>query len=291
MSNERIMIVEDEWAIANDIQKCLKNLGYIVSSVTASGEKAIQVAEEEKPDLILMDIVLQGEMDGIEAARQIHTHLNIPIVYLTAYDSKGVLERAKITEPFGYIIKPFEERELFITIEMAFYKHKAEEKMKKLANTDILTQTFNRVKFKDIIKREMEMVKRHNQPLSLLMFDVDNFKKINDSYGHNVGDNVLKIIANITKENIREIDYLVRWGGEEFLIVAPDTTLEKAEALAERLRNAIEIYNFVEVGRVTASFGVAYSTKNDTENALVKRVDHAMYQAKTAGKNNVVVNV
>ncbi len=132
MSDERIMIVEDEWAIASLIQKCLKNLGYTVSSTTASGEEAVQKAEEDKPDLILMDIVLRGEMDGIEAASQIHTHLNVPIIYLTAYDNKAMLERAKITEPFGYIIKPFEERELHTTIEIAIYKHKAEEKTNEL---------------------------------------------------------------------------------------------------------------------------------------------------------------
>ncbi len=132
MSKERIMVVEDEWAIANDMQRCLKNQGYTVSSLAASGEEAVQKAEEHKPDLILMDIVLRGKMDGIEAAGQIRPLLNIPIIYLTAYDNASVLERAKITEPFGYIIKPFEERELHTTIEMALYKHKAELKMQTL---------------------------------------------------------------------------------------------------------------------------------------------------------------
>jgi len=130
MANERIMVVEDEWAIADDIQKCLKNLGYTVSSVAASGEKAVQRAEEHKPDLILMDIALQGEMDGIEAASQINSRFNIPVIYLTAYADKKVLERAKLTGPFGYLIKPFEENELYSTIEMAFYKHKMEMKIK-----------------------------------------------------------------------------------------------------------------------------------------------------------------
>ncbi len=132
MSNIRIMVVEDEWVIAEDIQKSLKDLGYTVSSAVATGEEAIRRAEEDKPDLVLMDIVLKGEMDGIGAASQIHSRFKIPIIYLTAYDNKDILERAKITGPFGYMIKPFEERELHTTIEMALYKHKLEGERERL---------------------------------------------------------------------------------------------------------------------------------------------------------------
>jgi len=130
MANTRIMIVEDEWTVAEDIKISLQNLGYTISSVTSSGKEAIQKAEEDRPDLVLMDIVLQGEMDGIEAANQIRSRFNIPIVYLTAYADDKVLERAKITEPFGYIVKPFISEDLKITIEIALYKHKAERERK-----------------------------------------------------------------------------------------------------------------------------------------------------------------
>ncbi len=126
------MVVEDEWVIAEDIQKSLKDLGYTVSSAVATGEEAIRRAEEDRPDLVLMDIVLKGEMDGIKAANQINSRFNIPIVYLTAYDNKDILERAKITGAFGYMIKPFEERELYATIEMALYKHKTEGERERL---------------------------------------------------------------------------------------------------------------------------------------------------------------
>ncbi len=126
------MVVEDEWVIADDIRKSLKDLGYTVSSEVATGEDAIQKAEEDKPDLILMDIELKGKMDGIEAAGRIQSRFNIPVIYLTAYDNKAALERAKITGPFGYMIKPFQERELHTTIEMAIYKHKADKEKDKL---------------------------------------------------------------------------------------------------------------------------------------------------------------
>ncbi|MBF8276697.1 MAG: sensor histidine kinase response regulator [Candidatus Brocadiaceae bacterium] len=136
MSKKRIMIVEDEWIIAEDIQKCLNKLGYAVSTIESFGEKAVQKAEEDKPDLILMDIVLKGEMDGIEAARQIYTRFGIPIVFLTSsYTGSKALERAKTSEPFGYLLKPFRESALHSTIEIALYKHSAEQKLKILNET------------------------------------------------------------------------------------------------------------------------------------------------------------
>jgi two-component system cell cycle sensor histidine kinase/response regulator CckA len=131
MAKARILIVEDESVIAKDIGIRLKGLGYAVSAIASSGEGAIQKAAETHPDLVLMDIVLKGEMDGIEAASQIRFRLNIPVLYLTAYADERTLQRAKITEPFAYIIKPFQERELHSNIEMALYKHKVERERKK----------------------------------------------------------------------------------------------------------------------------------------------------------------
>ena len=130
MVKAKIMIVEDEWTVADDIKMFLERLGYTVTSVSSSGEEAIQNAEKDKPDLVLMDIVLEGEMDGIEAASEIRTRFNIPIVYLTAYADDKILERAKITEPSGYIVKPFVNEDLKINIEMALYKDKTEKEGK-----------------------------------------------------------------------------------------------------------------------------------------------------------------
>jgi PAS domain S-box-containing protein len=129
MSQAQVMIVEDEIIVAEDIQRSLKNLGYRISSIVSSGNKAIEDAEKYHPDIVLMDIVLKGDMDGIEAAEQIHFRFNIPVIYLTAYSDEEMLERAKITEPFGYIIKPFNERELHTNIEVALYKYKMEKKL------------------------------------------------------------------------------------------------------------------------------------------------------------------
>jgi PAS domain S-box-containing protein len=130
MAETQILIVEDESIVAEDIRRTLQSLGYNVPAVASSGEEAIKKVKENSPELVLMDIMLKGKMDGIDAAGQIRSHFNIPVVYLTAYSDDKILERAKITEPFGYIIKPFNERELQINIEIALYEHKMEKKIK-----------------------------------------------------------------------------------------------------------------------------------------------------------------
>jgi PAS domain S-box-containing protein len=130
MAGKRILVVEDEIITADDIRENLQDLGYTVLAVVSSGEEAIKKIEEASPDLVLMDIMLQKELDGIETAKQIRFRFNIPVVYLTAYSDKKILERAKITEPFGYILKPFSERELQINIDIALYKHKMEKELK-----------------------------------------------------------------------------------------------------------------------------------------------------------------
>lgn len=131
MSDEKqILVVEDEVIVGMDIQRRLKNLGYIVPVVVSSGEEAITKVRENNPDLVLMDINLYGEMDGIEAASQIHSFSEIPVIYLTAYTDGKTLERAKITEPYAYLIKPFKDRELQINLEIAFHKNRMEKLLK-----------------------------------------------------------------------------------------------------------------------------------------------------------------
>ncbi|HUL62357.1 MAG TPA: DUF835 domain-containing protein [Methanocella sp.] len=126
----RILVVEDEHIVAMDLMGRLKNLGYEVPGSASSGEEAIEKAGRLRPDLVLMDIYLNGEMDGVQAAGQIRARYDIPIIYLTAYADSNTLQRAKVTEPFGYVLKPFEERELLTTIEMALYKYRIEQRLK-----------------------------------------------------------------------------------------------------------------------------------------------------------------
>lgn len=126
MSNEKILIVEDEGIVILHIRKALENLGYIVAGIANYGDDAIVKATGIRPDLVLMDIVLKGAVDGIDAAEKIRAILNIPVIYLTAHADESTLQRAKVTEPFGYIVKPFRERDLQIAIEFALYKSRME---------------------------------------------------------------------------------------------------------------------------------------------------------------------
>ena len=130
MKKKQILIVEDERIVADDIKMSLEKLGYAVPAVVCSGEEAVKKTEEIHPDLVLMDIVLGEKMDGIEAAEIIRSRFNIPVVYLTAYSDKNILARAKVTSPFGYIIKPFEDKDVYTAIEIALYQHEIENKLK-----------------------------------------------------------------------------------------------------------------------------------------------------------------
>lgn len=131
MAKTSILVVEDEAIVAKDIQNSLKKLGYNVPSVENSGEDAIESAGQHRPDLVLMDIMLKGQISGIEAADQIKKRYEIPVIFLTAYADESTLSKAKVTEPYGYIIKPFKEIDLHTSIEMALYKHGKEQEVKR----------------------------------------------------------------------------------------------------------------------------------------------------------------
>jgi len=157
MAKIKILVVEDESIVAKDLQNTLQNLGYKVPAVASSGQAAIEAAEKHKPDLILMDIVLKGKMDGIEAAEQISSRFNIPAVYLTAYTDDKTLERAKITDPFGYIVKPFEDRQLKTVIVMALYKVQMNNKLRQASKQ--WETTFNSI---------CDMVSIHDEDFKLV---------------------------------------------------------------------------------------------------------------------------
>ena len=134
MAKKRIMVVEDEGLTAMNIKHSLESIGYTVTSIPVYGEDAVNNALDDRPDLVIMGIILKGEMDGIEAAEQIHSRFNIPIIYLTAHSDEALIKRIKKTEPGGYIVKPFDEKELHVAIEIAFYKHEIESRLKESEN-------------------------------------------------------------------------------------------------------------------------------------------------------------
>ncbi len=163
-----------------------------------------------------------------------------------------------------------------------------EDQLKLLSQTDQLTQIFNRVKFHDSLAQEISRARRYQTELALIMLDIDHFKRINDNYGHDVGDDVLVGLSELVKTCIRETDIFARWGGEEFMLLLPHTPLNCAAKLGERIRAAIEKHDFPQVGTVTSSFGVTQYIESDSEETFTKRVDRALYKAKQKGRNRVI---
>ncbi|MCW8849667.1 MAG: ATP-binding protein [Melioribacteraceae bacterium] len=180
MSKGRILVVEDEIIIAMEIADRLKSMGYEVLRIVANGKSAIEVALKEKPDLMLMDIMIQGDIDGIETATKIRTMSDIPVIYLTANADESTLERAKVSDAFGYLIKPFEEKELNTTIEMALYKHRMERKLKE-----------NEERFKSLVENSSIGIFRlsnsgkilHGNPSFIKIF---GYSKLNELVGKNI---------------------------------------------------------------------------------------------------------
>ena len=160
-----------------------------------------------------------------------------------------------------------------------------------LASTDTLTGAYNRRKFTDIFTNELQRNLRYNSTLTLIMFDIDHFKHINDEFGHAAGDAVLREMSQLVRGLIRANDVLVRWGGEEFIILLPQSEHKAAAAMAEKLRSAIEGYHFSGVPKVTVSFGVSEFRAGDTLESLCSRVDSALYRAKEEGRNRVCVDL
>ncbi len=166
------------------------------------------------------------------------------------------------------------------------HQHLVEE-LEKLSITDPLTSIYNRRKFNELLAMEIERSKRYQNSLSIIMCDIDDFKKINDKFGHDVGDKAIKTFSKKIHENIREIDMLARWGGEEFMILMPNVSVENARSVAEKLRTVIEKAEVETAGSFTASFGVTDLMLDDTAETFIKRADQALYKAKHDGRNKV----
>lgn len=196
-----------------------------------------------------------------------------------------VLEKTKtndISILYGIIedITVFEEQK----IELKMLNKQFQE----LSVCDSLTGLYNRRKFNEILLNKINKYKRTLQSFGIILIDIDFFKKVNDTYGHTIGDGVLIEIASLLKNSVRKTDKVIRWGGEEFLIICPETTLEGTVHLAETIRILVEQYQFHIVKKTTVSLGVAAMQKDDTARSIVDRADKYLYKAKKSGRNRVV---
>ena len=442
MKQARILVVEDDGILALFLMELLIKLDYAVLPPAATGEEAVRQAVESQPDLILMDIKLIGEMNGITAASMIAEKTAIPVIFLTSFSQKSILELATRTAPYGYLVKPVSEHNLATAVETALFKSKLDQQMKvneshfrnladtvpaliwmsgldaqityvntpwlaftgrkleqelgngwtegihpedyqdsmdtyqsafsarqefkmeyrlrrnsgeyawmlvsgvprftpaadfigfigscvdinhrklmeaalkdaktalelanqqleqafereqQLARTDALTGTNNRRYFYELARYAIDVAVRYSQPLSLISFDVDEFKKVNDTFGHSNGDQILIQTIQAVTSQLRTTDILGRIGGDEFAIIMPGIHARQAYSLAERIRTKLfssGLMNNLQTVTVTISIGIAGlasgSSTGDLE-TLMHQADMALYAAKRAGRNQAKV--
>jgi len=214
---------------------------------------------------------------------------NKQVAYFISYHNDQTLPIIHRTHEIEQLIALFTS--IFISTFLVLYilsQKRAEHALELLATTDPLTRISNRNKLNIILEKSMHLSQRYNLPLSVIFFDIDHFKKINDEYGHDSGDTVLTGIARLISTHIRSSDIFARWGGEEFIIVLPETDHDIARILAEKFRKLIQEYKFLPNATITCSFGVTQLHADDNEDSLLKRVDNALYSAKENGRNKVI---
>ena len=195
-------------------------------------------------------------------------------------------------EDEAYPIKELEERNQTLSrlvAEKTESLHEALVEINKIAVTDRLTGLFNRNRIEESFNHELQLARRYKKKFAIILIDIDNFKLVNDCYGHMIGDNVLSEFSRVLSAGVRETDVLGRWGGEEFIIICPETDIDQAACLAKHLREQVETHHFAIVDHKTASFGVAAYQAGDNYDSLIKRVDQALYLSKTRGRNRVSV--
>jgi len=287
----RILVVEDELLIARTLSKKLEKMGYQLTDIVSSGDAALESIKQNPPDLILMDIVIKGDKDGIETAREIYQNHNLPIIYLTAYADDQTLQRAEETGCYGYILKPYLEKELHANIKMALRKHEQNKVLKETVSRDPLTGLFNRRYLDEFLSKELNRARRNNSCFCVMMIDIDHFKRFNDDFGHEAGDLVLQRVANLIKKNMREYDVVCRYGGEEITVICPERAIEDIFFRAETIRDAIAldrvIYQSLPLPPVTVSIGIAGYPIHGV--SLINKADNALYEAKNQGRNRVIV--
>jgi diguanylate cyclase (GGDEF)-like protein len=292
---KRVLIIDDSVVIQRLVQARLRADGFEVATGN-DGSEAIELAKNFQPDVILLDIDMPV-MNGFDACRALKdnsTTSSIPVIFLSSQTRTEDKVRGLDIGAIDYVTKPFDPVELRARVRSAYRTKYLLELLEQKAQIDGLTGLYNRAFFDARIKEEMERARRYRHSLALVIFDVDRFKRLNDTYGHSFGDVVLAEVAETARLIARQTDVVARYGGEEFVITLPEQTLEGAAQLAERVREGIEELQLRHNGEkitVTASFGVASTIEVGYESIpeLVNTADRMLYAAKESGRNRVCV--
>ncbi|MEQ8331898.1 diguanylate cyclase [Nisaea sp.] len=295
-----ILVVDDAPENVMLLSLILKDLGTV--SAALSGREAIDKALESPPDLILLDIQMP-DLDGYEVIRALKDDPrteNVPVIFVTGLSDAGDEEKGLKLGAIDYITKPYKPAVVTARVrnhlrlrEYAMRLELLNGELERLATTDALTSAFNRRYFMSRLEDEFKRVRRYKHPSSLLMIDVDHFKRINDGYGHDVGDVVLVQLVKVLENALRDLDTVARIGGEEFAILLPETGTKEALVSADRLLNAVRAIRVPVAGKelsFTISIGCTQLDADcETIEDLLKVVDIALYEAKDSGRDKVVV--
>ena len=308
---QKILIVDDEPGNLQAIVRAFQGMDDCPYEIlqTLSARKALEIAQAEQPDLIITDWDMP-EVDGIALIRMLKENpatRDILVIMCTGVMTTSEhLRTALDAGAVDYIRKPVDELELNartrsmlqLSAMMKRMRRQNEElrtsheRMEWMARTDMLTELSNRRDFLEKLDREIAAATRHGRSFVLAMVDVDDFKVVNDQHGHHVGDAVLVGLAGMLRESTRTVDYVSRWGGEEFVLLFPDTSLEGGRVIAEKIRRRIEERDWSFEGdrlAVTVTIGACAFDKTSDAMALLRRADDALYEGKAAGRNKVVI--
>lgn len=292
---QSVLVIDDSPEIHQLLAVRLKPEGLALHH-SHSADDGLACALDLRPDLVLLDVDMPGRT-GFEVCERLKSDprtLGIPIIFLTGSGDVESKVRGFDLGGVDYVTKPFEPAELRARVRAALRTKRFQDLLESRANVDALTSLWNRAYFDRRVNEEMAAVSRYGRVVSLVLIDIDHFKRLNDSYGHPFGDQVLSRIGELLWETAREADAPCRYGGEELACILTETDLEGATTVAERLRQRISSLALSQKGAsvvVTASFGVG-STEQSMGHAwtgadLIRRADEALYAAKHGGRNRV----
>lgn len=287
-----ILIVEDSSVSGRLCESLLNKNGYD-TAICSDGESAIEFLNTNSPDLILLDIVMPG-IDGFEFCRVMKNNPKLketPIIFLSSMNDESSIIKGFESGAVDFVTKPFRHQELIARTKTHVELKRAKEKLIRMAITDELTGLVNRRYFMGRLLHEYERIKRYETVFTILMIDLDFFKKINDSFGHQAGDVVLRTVSDTMRLSLRLSDIIGRIGGEEFAVILPETDLPPAIVIGERLRKRVEAldipYKDIRI-KITISIGASSSSTDDLSiDDVFQRSDAALYRAKESGRNRL----
>jgi diguanylate cyclase (GGDEF)-like protein len=300
-----ILVADDEPVNLALIKRRLEWEEYRVETAEDGGQ-AVEAARRVLPDLIILDVMMPV-LDGLQACRLLKEDpatRDIPVIFLSALDDTDTKVSGLALGANDYVSKPFRVEELLARVRVAIRLKRERDRLRRHAEdlrrsaeaasemsmTDALTGLLNRYGLHRALQRELSEARRYARPLSCLLLDIDFFKAVNDTYGHAAGDAALAQAARALTESVRGSDVVCRYGGEEFLVLAPETGLEGARALAEKIRLAFSsrlFGNSAHVFTLTLSVGVAQLGDAESGNDMIARADEALYHAKQSGRDRV----